>query len=185
MRIVFKKDPNEGVNSKDKVASKLNLSLDAKLKNKIVQIQLLVGVTHADFNFLYVGMIQKLAVSYEPLLDEILKIVIKALRRRRGYLLPIGSDSEVSFREHEVWTYAVFTAAILKFILLNVPDQSLKSIKPIVSLAGLLWLERYPDLIEQWNAYLLDTQETIFAELINFPLKEVHESSSLSSVSVD
>ena len=183
MGIVFKKHSNERVNPKDKVVSKLPVSFDAKLKKKIVRIQLLVGVTHADFNFLYVGMIQKLAVSYEPLLDEILKIVIKALRRRRGYLLPIGSDSEVSFREHEVWTYAVFTAAILKFILLNAPDQSLESLKPIVSLAGLLWLERYSDLIRQWNAYLLDTQETIFTELINMPLKEESEPESISSVS--
>ena len=157
MKLVLKKDSKSGSSRKThekrngkldeqpKIGPSKELSSDTDFKAAIRQIQLLVGVSHADFQFLYVETIKNLSISYEALFNDMLKTVIKALRQRRGYLLPIGSESEVSFREHEVWTYAVFTASILNFILLNVSEQSLATLKTIIPLAGLLWLKRYPE----------------------------------------
>lgn len=155
------------------------ITFRAEIKKQIHKIQLLVGVTQADFRLLYISVIEKLMYLYEPLCNEVLKIAINALKRRRGYLLPVGADSEVSFREHEAWTYAVFLAAILKILLVHISDQSIDELKTILLEQGLSWLEQHALLIQEWDNYLINDQDTIFAELIGAVLAENFEAVAL------
>lgn len=175
MGIVFKntKQPNNQKKGKreDQLGkSDMNSAVNfpADVKKYIHQIQLLVGVTQADFRLLYTNVIEKIIYLYEPFCHEILNIAINALKKRRGYLLPVGADSEVSFREHEAWTYAVFSAAVLKTLLAYIPDQAFDELKNILPSQGLLWLEWHVLLIQEWNNYLINGQDTIFSELIGF-----------------
>ena len=94
------------------------------IQKYINEIQKLTGVTQIDFQSLYVQTIERFSDYFQSpnqsvddtaLIDS-LNNTILALKRRRGYLLPLGSDSETSFREREEWTFAVFSAALLKAI---------------------------------------------------------------------
>jgi len=61
--------------------------------------------------------IQQLPDPIHPerdLLDRRLRHVECALARRRGYFLPLGATPERIAREADVWTYAVFSAALLR-----------------------------------------------------------------------
>ncbi len=185
MKIIFKNTKPRQIKKKSrhkkmKGNKYTGIKFTIKVKKLVHQIRLLVGMTEADFNLLYVRIIKKLFRFYRSLVSDILQAVIRALKRRRGYLLPVGSDSEVSFREHEVWTYAVFTATVLQCLMLICPDQSIEHLKNIIPSQGLLWLKRHSVLIEQWNAYLLDHDATVFAELIHIRLEKEDESESIS-----
>ena len=67
---------------------------------------MLVGVTQNDFQKIYIDTIESFsdfinANNLQQNIDEILKNTVLALKRRRGYLLPIGADSKACFRERE------------------------------------------------------------------------------------
>lgn len=57
------------------------------------------------------------------MLDHGLEVVINALALRRGYLLPPGAEPERLARSQDLWTYAVFTAALLHDIGKAAVDQ--------------------------------------------------------------
>lgn len=175
MGIVFKnikqrrnKNKSKGRHKKNKNKKYSIIKLSQKIKKQVHQIRLLVGMTEADFELLYLSVIEMFVLVHEPLCDDFFTVVINALKRRRGYLLPAGADSEVSFREYEAWTYAVFSAVVLKMLLIHGVDHSPDELKSILPPQGLLWLERHAVLIQEWNRYLMNDQDTIFAELIGF-----------------
>ena len=57
------------------------------------------------------------------MLDHALEVVTHALTIRRGYLLPPGANPERLAQEQDLWTYAVFSAALLHDIGKPVVDQ--------------------------------------------------------------
>lgn len=57
------------------------------------------------------------------MLDHGLEVVTNALALRRGYLLPQGAEPERLARSQDLWTYAVFTAALLHDIGKTAVDQ--------------------------------------------------------------
>jgi len=59
------------------------------------------------------------------LLEHTLETVCNALTIRRAYLLPPGSDPEEINPKQELWTYAVFTGALLHDIGKSVVDQKI------------------------------------------------------------
>lgn len=59
------------------------------------------------------------------MLDHGLEVVANALALRRGYLLPPGAEPERLARSQDLWTYAVFTAALLHDIGKVAVDQRL------------------------------------------------------------
>ena len=67
-------------------------------------------ISFADF-------VQEIPLSIQErsitLLEYKLSRVIQALARRRGYLLPPGVESEIIAAEADIWTYAVFLAALM------------------------------------------------------------------------
>lgn len=162
----------------------------------VYQIQSLVGVTQADFQSLYVATIERfskfLAESNQAIgsiiLDEILTKVILTLKRRRGYLLPIGSDSETSFREREEWTYAVFIAALFSHIE---KIDKLSVVKVLIPKEGFNWLQRNHTLFLYWSAYLSEStngKNNIFSEIIDANNKQeaiVIEEDGVTPIPID
>lgn len=137
----------------------------------IKSLSILTCVTKNDFELLYVEAVNKFSEyiqaenpSYKTeLFIENLNTVINALKRRRGFLLPVGSDSESSFREREEWTYAVFSASLLQMLE---PSRRLNAALQILPKSAMTWLQRNRRLYELWVNYLQEGEINIFTEVI-------------------
>lgn len=115
----------------------LPLDLLGQRAKQIKAIQQLAGVPKAHWRSLYMdallafaGYVQQLPASeahHHPgaggLLDHTLEVVIHALRTRRGHLLPHGADAEEITAKKDVWTYAVFSSALLHDVGKPLMDQ--------------------------------------------------------------
>ena len=78
----------------------------------------------------YAGFVQRLPASEAHhhaglggMLDHGLEVTLQALLIRRGKLLPVGAEPEQIGKVHDLWTYAVFTAAVLHDIGKPAVDQ--------------------------------------------------------------
>ncbi len=95
-------------------------------KKKLAEIRSTVGVPAKYWNTLYLNTLINLAEYIQELpaseahhhsgrgglLAHTLETALISLRIRRGKLLPPNSDAETVTKFKDVWTYAVFTAAI-------------------------------------------------------------------------
>lgn len=99
----------------------------ATRQEKVKAIAALAGVPPSVFQacywealVAYAAFVQTMPVSPElpdhSLLDEGLERAVRALNRRRGYLLPAGAEAETIAAEADSWTYAVFLASLLQGI---------------------------------------------------------------------
>lgn len=79
---------------------------------------------------------------------------VDALKIRCGYLLPFGSDAETCYREQEVWSYAVFTAALLDSFMTHFNLSVTDAIEIILPTQGLAWLKAYTSVFNDWHHYL-------------------------------
>ena len=61
--------------------------------------------------------------SYGGLLEHSLETGLNALKLRRGKMLPVGANAEVIEREKEIWSFAIFTAALLHDVGKPLTDQ--------------------------------------------------------------
>ncbi len=85
------------------------------------------------------------------ILDLRLQRAERVLRRRRGVILPPGADSEQVARAEDLWTYAVFSIALLrqlaremdfwKITLWSAHDQPLGCWAPHKAAKGLAWVK--------------------------------------------
>lgn len=78
----------------------------------------------------YAAFVQRLPASEAHhhaglggMLDHGLEVMLQALLIRRGKLLPVGAEPERIGKVHDLWTYAVFTAAVLHDIGKPAVDQ--------------------------------------------------------------
>jgi integrating conjugative element relaxase (TIGR03760 family) len=99
-------------------------------RTRLRQLGALVSVPHSFFSHLYrapllsfTRYVQQLPAPETDhhtypggLLDHVLDVVVTALSLRRGYLLPPGAQPEIVSRKQDLWTYAVFAAALLRDI---------------------------------------------------------------------
>lgn len=130
----------------------------------------LSALTKNDFKTLYGDTVTNF-VNYivlqcrmekRKVLIDVFSTAILALKKRRGYLLPVGADSETSFREREEWTFAVFSAVLL----INIGDNDrLNAVNRILPKQAITWLNRNNKLFELWKDYL-NGQNNIFSEII-------------------
>ena len=105
----------------------MHLPLEAQ--KLINQTKMLIGVTQNDFQKLYIETIESFfGLINTKNIDETLKSTVLALKRRRGYLLPIGTDSETCFRECEEWMFAIFIGALLSQVELELRLDAAKTI---------------------------------------------------------
>ena len=103
----------------------------------ITQIEQNVGVPqeHWQINYLdfmnnFASKVQLLPASeshhhssYGGLLEHSLETGLNALKLRRGKMLPVGANAEVIEREKEIWSFAIFTAALLHDVGKPLTDQ--------------------------------------------------------------
>ncbi len=143
------------------------------IQQQIYPLQTLTGVTKNDFYILYVNTLERFAAYLaepnqtidETAFNNILKNVIIALKKRQGYVLPLGADSETSFREREEWTFAIFTAALFKTMDVTTRFAVAKALLPT---QGFAWLHRNTTLFTLWQRYLQgDVQQNILADIID------------------
>ena len=90
------------------------------------ELKSLISITPHHFKELYLQPIYALASLVQQLphpnyLDNpknflaiALERTITALKFRRGYMLPLGADTETCYREQDAWTYAIFTVALFQ-----------------------------------------------------------------------
>jgi hypothetical protein len=141
----------------------------------INQIQSLTALTSSDFKKLYLSVIKNFSeILREHQLEQgsssfsvsqQLENVILALKRRRAYLLPIGAESEVSFREREEWTYAVFIAGLLKGMDVS---SKLESAQKIIPEEALLWLRNNSLLFSLLEEHLMGSNtQSIFSVILD------------------
>jgi hypothetical protein len=161
--------------------------ITSSLQNLVHQIQTLTGVTQADFKSLYITTIERfIEFSLVPnestdelAVQKTLKQVVLALKRRRGYLLPLGADSETSFREREEWTFAVFILALLNDI--DSIDK-LKIAKALMPGKAFAWLHRNKTLFALWQGYLQGGKSNnVFNPIVNLSSTDLSETDKLVS----
>jgi integrating conjugative element relaxase (TIGR03760 family) len=116
------------------------LSSRALLASRIAainQIEELAGVPVAHFQQYYLSplhhyarFVQQLPASEAHhhahaggLLDHTLEVIATALSLRQGYLLPPGAEIEELVHRKDVWTYAVFAAALCHDLAKPAVDQ--------------------------------------------------------------
>ena len=109
---------------------------------------------------------------------------INALKIRRGYLLPFGSDAETCYREQEVWSYAVFTAALCYRTASHFHPANADWYKAIFPPAGIQWLEAYPAIFQSWNVYVQQGDNSTAFYQVERRLKraEQHKEAKLKAV---
>ena len=115
------------------------LDLLGQHSRTIREIQQLAGIPQKHWRILYLDALASYAnyVQLLPaseahhhadtggLLRHGLDVALHALRLRRAHLLPQGADTEEIVAKQEVWSYAVFSAALLHDIGKPLMDQSI------------------------------------------------------------
>ena len=90
---------------------------------KLRELKSLISVTPHYYELLYLQPLYAFSQLVQQLphpnkKDQWLLIalerVIAALKLRRGYMLPLGADTESCYSEQDAWTYAIFTAALFQ-----------------------------------------------------------------------
>jgi len=143
------------------------------LEKQLHALKNLTDVTQPDFERLYLKTIERFSEYVQSpnqgmdtiTIERSLNQAMEALKKRQGYLLPIGAESEVAFREREVWSYAIFSAALFKAL----PKAHRTCLaKALLPAQGFAWLHRYKALFELWQTYLQGhaQQEDIFTQII-------------------
>ncbi len=111
---------------KDRLIIKSGIELLKPYKSQIKEIRAIAGLSGKYWDQLYLKTLSNLAeyILELPaseahhhsdrggLLRHTVDTALFALRARRGKLLPPNAEAEVMARDKDVWTYAVFTAAI-------------------------------------------------------------------------
>ncbi|MCF6252733.1 MAG: TraI domain-containing protein [Methylococcaceae bacterium] len=109
----------------------------APYTNLLELIHQQVGVPETHWKALYVQFIENFAEQVQllpaseshhhsgagGLLTHSLEVGLNALKIRKGRMLPVGASSEVIEEQKELWSYAIFTAAMLHDIGKPLTDQ--------------------------------------------------------------
>jgi integrating conjugative element relaxase (TIGR03760 family) len=108
-------------------------------KTTIAEIKSTVGLSYKFWNVLYLKTLTNLAEYIQELpaseahhhsgrgglLAHTLETALNSLRIRRGKLLPPNSDAETVTKFKDIWTYAVFTAALCHDLGKPITDMSI------------------------------------------------------------
>jgi hypothetical protein len=100
----------------------------ARYQKPLYELQHLVSVTQKNYQALYINLLEQVAEWMQALpcplesayqnpyglftLSFARAIIV--LKHRRAYMLPPGANAETCYQQQDMWTYGLFTAALLK-----------------------------------------------------------------------
>ncbi len=100
-----------------KVSSGAELAVAPQFTEYLTAIQSLAALPNEHYRIFYQAPLEKFLAIYQPFpIDTIqlkLSNVINALKLRRSHNLPLGVKPEDVREKKDIWTYAVFVAALL------------------------------------------------------------------------
>jgi hypothetical protein len=121
-------------------------------RKRLTLLKQLVNVTRGDYDTYYYQLLERVAGCMQDFpyaenkSDTYFNLSIEraliALMLRRGYMLPVGADAETCYQEQEVWTYAIFTAALLKDVWKIFIEMKINFV---------LLKKGVKEILEQWN----------------------------------
>jgi hypothetical protein len=121
----------------------------------LYELKHLICVTQENYQRLYIDLLQYIEGRLEA--DDFsqkLALAIAVLKHRRAYMLPLGSNAETCYQQQDVWTYALFTAVLLKDH--GQVTERFNSALQLLPDKGMQWINRHPDLLKSWRDYLED-----------------------------
>ncbi len=122
-----------------------------KLKLYLPQIKNLISCPDDIFQNLYLKTLFNI-VKLDHLLDERLKFTITALKLRRGMLFPKNAGTEKISAEEAQWTYALFSAILLKDIYELQQVKNLDAFLSNTLTENIVnWLKNNDYLFNQWQ----------------------------------
>lgn len=136
------------------------------LQEALTEIQNLVSCPSRIYSQLYLATLSEFIIHCPAsLLDERLKLTITVLKLRQGILLPKNACAEIISAEEAQWTYALFSAALLR----GFSECLLKAIIPKVAEN---WLIKNDSLYTQWKLSLLGKKENDIYPVIQKALEK-------------
>ena len=138
------------------VSDEENLKLPC-IENKLRELKSLVSCTPDEYQKFYIKPLEiyekqlnKLSylISFEKrseFFQNTLENIIACLKLRRGYMLPVGADAEACYKEQEIWTYAVFSSALIE-------NSGPLLMEQLLEADALKLLLKFPTIFENyWN----------------------------------
>jgi hypothetical protein len=129
---------------------------DEKRRNHLYQLKQLVSTTQNDFKILYldfIDMIETYLKNKPEIFLQALDRSIHTLKIRRAYMLPIGSDAETCYQQQDIWTYALYTAALL-IDFISEEKNILEVSEKLLPLIGFAWLKENALVFTKWSYFL-------------------------------
>ncbi|MEO8402601.1 MAG: TraI domain-containing protein [Gammaproteobacteria bacterium] len=123
-------------------------------KSYVFEIKNLISCPEDIYQELYLKTLFNLVEFIQSIdfLDQQLKLAITALKLRRGVLFPKNAGTEKISAEEAQWTYALFSAALLKDLYLLQDNNNLDIIiASILPDTALKWLTQNGYLFNQWQ----------------------------------
>lgn len=122
-----------------------------KITFYLPQIKNLISCPDGIFQDLYLKTLFNIMKSGH-LFDEKLKLTITALKLRRGMLFPKNAGTEKISAEEAQWTYAIFSAILLKEIYGLQQDKKLDAFLSKTLTENIVnWLKNNDYLFNQWQ----------------------------------
>lgn len=121
---------------------------DRSLQHYFIEIKNLVSCPDKIYSQLFLATLSQFIIQCPvETLKERLKLSIAVLKLRQGILLPKNAGAEAIADQDAQWTYALFTASLLKGLHPN-------SFNIIVPKLAKQWLESNACLYQQWKSLL-------------------------------
>lgn len=149
--------------------------LNELLKPHLIEIKNLVSCPYDIYQTVYIETIHRLAVFCQAMPDAFLaqqlQISIATLKLRRGIFFPKDADIEVIAAEEPQWTYALFSAAMLRNMdqissyqnAKNKDDFIMEIAKRIIPPKAMDWLTQNSFLYTLWQQAILHQHNDISA----------------------
>ena len=154
----------------------------ASFKCYLKEIKNLVSCPHDIYQTLYVVTLDRLAafcqaislsetmpMNSHDLFEKQLQLSVATLKLRRGLFFPRNEDIEIIAAEEPQWTYALFSAALLRNMNQTVLQENIEDrnvfitdvVKRIIPQNAMGWLTKNTFLYELWWQAILHRQNDI------------------------
>jgi hypothetical protein len=142
----------------------------SKYENYLYELKHLVSVTQTDYQELYAKLIKTVEIyliDKPELFLHSLERSITTLKIRRAYMLPIGEDAETCYAQQDVWTYALFSAALLMDRIAS-HKEPITIAEKLMPERGFNWIKENKFLCEEWFEFLKgeNSENNLFAKII-------------------